>query len=173
MHLKTSISRHHITIKGVSLSVLFDIFVSSERIQTDTLLLLPVCMFRPLPLSLVISYANNTLSLTSVAWSAWSLMLMKACNSLSDPRLMGESQGLFVAPHGSTVLPWLGWLFHGHLPGGCGPKRLSFSVSLSLDSLDNSSGSLEAVVVCILEEERRRIRGNSRFKSRISCFTSS
>ncbi len=109
---------------------------------------------------------HNTLSLTSVALSAWSLMLIKACNSLSDPRMMGDSQGLFVLEQGSTALLWLGWLFLGLLLKGCGPKRLSSSVSLSLDSLDDCSGCLEAVVVRILERRKKKKRKNNWFKSR-------
>lgn len=101
---------------------------------------------------------SSTLPLTSVALSVWSLMLIKACNSLSDPLLMGASQGLPVLAHRSTVLLWLGWLFRGLLLEECGPKRLSSSMSLSLDSLDNCTGCLEAVVVRILEGKKKNKR---------------
>lgn len=96
---------------------------------------------------------NKSLSLTSVALSAWSLMLMKACNCLSDPRLTGKSQGAFVVSDRSVVLPWLCCSFHVFFPEGWTPKRLSSSVSLSLDSLESSSGSLEDVVLCILKRK--------------------
>lgn len=83
--------------------------------QIAAFVFLYMCFF-PCALSLVyISDATTRFALTSVALSAWSLMLIKACNSLSDPRLMGDSQGLSVLAHGPKVLLWLGWLFAGIL----------------------------------------------------------
>lgn len=71
---------------------------------------------------------------------------------------MGDSQGLFMVALGSAVLPWLGLLLHGLPLEDWGPKRLSASVSLSLESLDNTSGCLEAVVARMLETREKNKR---------------
>lgn len=100
-------------------------------------------------------------SLTSVSLSVWSLMLMKACNSLSDSLVMTEALGLCVVAHGSTVVLWLCWMLQGLFLRGGGPKRLSSPRSLSLDSLDSSSGGLGVLVGCMLRETERDERTNS------------
>lgn len=92
--------------------------------------------------------------LTSVASSVWSLMLINACSSLSNPRLTGDSQGLLM------VAAWLDLLLEH-----CGPKRLSPSVSLSLESLDNTSGCLEAGELRMLEMRRKNRREYSCLKA--------
>ena len=104
-------------------------------------------------------------SVTSVALSAWSLMLINAWSSLSDPRLMHESPNLLKVAHGSTGSLWLCRSYHMLFLEGDGPKRLSSSVSLSLDSLDNSSGGLEVEVVCILGRSKEQWEEKSEFES--------
>lgn len=76
---------------------------------------------------------------TSVAVSAWSLVLMKACNCLSDRLLLEEPEAPLASAHSFLE--------------GCGPKRLSSSVPLSLDSLDTTV-CLEAVLVRMLERRK-------------------
>lgn len=131
----------------------FFIFVHQMIFETNVL---PQSIFFCLTLSFsVLQLINNknTLCLTSVALSVWFLMLIKACNSPSKPRLTGDSHSVFTEVHGSTVLLCICLLLRGLLLVGCGPKRLSRSVSLSLDSLDNISAFLETLVVRMLEQE--------------------
>ncbi|TNN88784.1 hypothetical protein EYF80_001116 [Liparis tanakae] len=71
--------------------------------------------------------------------SAWSLMLMKACNCLSDRLLLEEPGAPLASAHSFLV--------------GCGPKRLSSSEPLPLDSLDTTV-CLEAVLVRMLERRK-------------------
>lgn len=97
---------------------------------------------------------HHTFPLTSVALSAWSLMLIKSCSFPSDPRLIEDSRALLMVASGYEVVLWLGFL----LPlGGCGPKMLSQFVSLSLDSLDAGSGCLEADEVRMLEDGKEDV----------------
>lgn len=96
--------------------------------------------------------------LTSVALSVLSLMLIKVCSSLSSPCLMGALHDLFIVARalGSAELCWLGLLPEVPVKE-CGPKRLSPSVSPSLESLDDTSGCLGAAAEPTLDG-RKRIR---------------
>lgn len=85
-------------------------------------------------------------------------MLIKVCSSLSSPCPMGASHDLFIVARapGSAELCWLGLLPEFPVKEH-GPKRLSPSVSLSLESLDDTSGCLGAAAEATLDG-RKRIR---------------
>lgn len=79
---------------------------------------------------------------TSVAWSVWSLMLMKVCSSLSSPSLSG----------GSNMLRFCRTLGLGD--PRC-PHKLSLFVSLSLESFRTSSGCLGAPLERMLRSKNK------------------
>lgn len=78
---------------------------------------------------------------TSVAWSVWSLMLMKVCSSLSRPSLVGESK-----------VPWFSRTLSFAEP--CGPHKLSTFVSRSLKSFSATSARLGASLERMLGRKR-------------------